>query len=295
MNRNNCFILLILLLNSVIYLSCTKYSNDLAIIPPPTPPTPPIPPSPKTCIIAGFSQTNSGNKPEFFMSITYNSNLNPTKISVFDSAANSQLFYASLTYASADSIRIDAYQYFKLDNKNRVSRFITKQNIKKPTSSDNYVYEYTYNSEGYLTTKNLYVNGSLTPFYKTTYTYSNGLLTSCLMVAASADNKKILESTITYDESISPKTMFYTFADGFESNYFSPAMNFGIRPAKPPKQIITKFYDPANNKLLDTWTSNYSGYTIDGNGYLSYGVASGDQQQGLANFFGKTKFNYQCQ
>jgi len=294
MNRNNCLVLLSMLLISAVYLSCSKYNNDAAIITP-TPPTPPIPPSPKTCIIAGFSQTNSGNKPEFFMSITYNGNLNPTRISVYDSAANSQLFSANLTYASADSIRIDAYQYFKLDNNKRVSRFFTKQNMKKPTSSDNYLYEYTYNSDGYLTTKNLYVNGSLTPLYNTTYTYTNGLLTSCLMVAASAGNKKILESSLTYDESISVKTMFYTFTDGFESYYFSPAMNFGIRPAKPPKQIITKFYDPANNNLLDTWTSNYSGYMLDGNGYLSYGIASGDQQQGMANFFGKTTFLYQCQ
>ena len=146
MNRNNWYLLLIMLLTSAAYLSCSKYSNDLAIIPP-TPPTPPTPPLPKTCIIACFSQTNSGNKPEFFMSITYNSNLNPTKISVFDSAANSQLFYASLTYASADSIRIDAYQYFKLDNNKRVSRFITKQNRFLDAVKSDYAKYYGYISQ----------------------------------------------------------------------------------------------------------------------------------------------------
>lgn len=71
-------------------------------------------------------------------------------------------------------------------------------------------------------------------------------------------------------------------------------LNFGNRPANPPKQIITKIYNPSDGSLIDTWTTNYSGYKTDANGNLIYDVASGDLQEGIASFYGKTNFYYQC-
>jgi hypothetical protein len=271
-------------------ISCGK-NPDTPTPAPPTPPTPVV----KTCIFSGITQRNSGNKSEFSLSIIYNANLNPTKISVFDSAANTLLFNANLTYASTDSIRIDAYQYIKLDANKRVVGLVTKEDMTDPVSSDNYKYEYKYSSDGYLITKNLYINESSTPVYATTYSYSNGLLVSCLMTAVSSGNKKVLESTLSYDASLSPKTMIYTFPDGFESFLYSTALSFGNRPNKPLTQIVTKIYDPGAGSLLDTWTTNYNGYSLNSDGYLVNGSANGDQQQGIISFYGKTTFLYQCQ
>lgn len=271
--------------------SCTKGSDSSVPTPNPTPPNP----TPKNCIISYISQQNSGPKPEFALTIAYNSSLSPIQITAFDSATNKQLFFAKFTYASSDSIRIDSYQYIKLDANKRVVSFFTKSDMTDVQNSDNYHYEYKYNAEGFLVTKNLFINASLSPTYVTTYSYTNGLLMGCLMIAASAGNKKVLESTISYEASLSPKTMIYTFPDGFESYYYSCAFNFGLKPNKPLKQIITNLYNPVSGSVIDSWTTNYSGYILNSDGYLTYGVTSGEQQQGIASFFGKTSFGYQCQ
>jgi hypothetical protein len=286
-NRNAVFAWVFILL----ILGCGK-SGDTPVPTPPTPPTPPT--TPKTCIISGISQQNSGSKSEFSLNIQYDGNLNPIKIGVYDSSLNIRLLDANLTYVTSDSVRLDPYQYFKLDASKRVVVFVTKEDMTVPTLSDNYRFEYKYSSDGYLTTKLLYINGSTTPQYTTDYSYSNGLLISCSMTASTAGNKKVLESTLTYDATLSPKTMIYTFPDGFESSVYSAALNYGTRPSKLLTKVVTKIYDPGNSNLLDTWTTNYSGYNIDGNGYVTNGLTTGDQQQGIFLFYGKTNFVYQC-
>lgn len=276
---------------SLLYVACNKGGDSPASVPPGPPPVV----TPKTCIFNGISQRNSGNKSEFVMNINYDNNLNPVKISVFDSAANTSVFDASLNYVTTDSIRIGQYQYIKLDAGKRVNIYVTKSDLTDPANADDYRYEYLYNAEGYLVKKNLYINRSKLPNYSTVYTYTNNLLTSCLMTAVSSGNLKVLESTLTYDTSVAPKTMFYCFPDGFEHFYYTLALNYGNRPGRPLLQVITKVYNPANNSLLDTWTTNYNGYTLDSNGYLLSGNTNGDLQQGMAFFYGKTYFSYQCQ
>jgi YD repeat-containing protein len=295
MNRKIIYSFLLVFCWASLYISCSKGSDPTPTPTPPVTPPPVTPPVAKTCIISGISQRNSGTKAEFGMTILYNNNQSPTNISIYDSVGNKSLFTAALTYATADSIRIDQYQYIKLDGSKRVSVFVTKSDLTDITNADNYRYEYVYNSEGYLATKTLFINDSKQANYTSTYSYSNNLLTGCAITATSSGNKKVLESTLSYDASVSPKTMIYTFPDAFENYLYSPALNFGNRPSKPLAQVITKLYNPANGNLLDTWTTNYSGYSLDSNGYLTEGTASGDLQQGMATFYGKTYFSYQCQ
>jgi hypothetical protein len=294
MRKNPLTTILFILGAAVVYCGCSKGGDNPSPTPNPTP-TPTPTPTAKTCIISGISQRNSGVKAEFGMTILYDNSLNPTKITVYDSAANSKLFDASLTYVTSDSVRIDTYQYLKLDASKRVIVFVTREDMTDPANSDTYRYEYIYTSDGYLSTKNLYINGSKVANYSTSYAYNNGLVMNCIMRAVSSGNQKVLESTLTYDASLSPKTMIYTFPDAFESYYYSTALNFGVRPSKPLTQVVTKLYNPATGVLLDTWTTNYSGYSLDSNGYLSNGNANGDLQQGMASFYGKTSFTYQCQ
>lgn len=274
--------------------SCSKggHTTDTTTAPPPAPP--PVV-TPKTCLISGISQRNSGSKAEFGLSITYDNGLRPVSISVYDSMLNTSIFRANLTYASTDSIRIDPYQYLKLDGNNRVILFVTSSDPSNPQQSDEYRYEYTYNTEGYLASKKLFINRSKTANYSTTYSYTGNLLTGCVMLAASSGNLKMLESTLSYDLTITPKTMVYCFPDGFENFYYTAALNFGNRPANPLAKVTTNLYNPANNTLIDTWTTTYSGYNLDANGYLTGGIASGDLQQGMASLYGKTFFSYQCQ
>ncbi len=274
-------------------MGCSKSESSGGGTPTPPPPPPPPPPVALTCITSAISQVNSGLKSESGLTTFYDINLNVIRILVYDSASNIKAFEANFNYITSDSVRIDAYQYLKLDATKRVVLFVTKSDLKSPATADEYKFEYIYNSQGYLVTKNLYINGSKVPNFRTIYTYTNNFLTKCLMTAVSSGNLKILESDLTYDNTVSIKTWIYTFPDAFEGYMYYTALNFGNRPLNPLKQVITKIYN-ANGTILDTWTTNYSGYIVNSNGYLTYGVASGDLQQGIASFYGKTNFYYQC-
>jgi len=246
------------------------------------------------CVLAAISQVNSGIGSESSLAAYYNSNYEVTKLIIYDSVNNTKSFEADLNYITADSIIIDQYQYFILDANGRVIRFKTKSDLSDLTTSDDYLYEYTYNNDGYLSTRNLYINGSLSANLSTAYTYINNLLMSCKEIAVSSGNLKVLESTLTYNTSLQIRNWIYTFPDATQEYMYLTALNFGKRPANPLTQVVTKIYDPPSGTLLDTWTTSYSNYRVDAYGYVLSGEANGDLQQGIACFYGKTNFYYDC-
>ncbi len=251
--------------------------------------------SSKSCSVTSMSRFNAGNnKSDYAMTVFYDFVNRPVRMILYDSLRKVKEYEASFVYQS-DAIKIDQYQFFKIDpTTQQIRTFITKSDLSNP-KSDDYIYEYQYNDSGYLIVKYIYINGSSNPVYKTTYSYdNNNLLTSCLMILASS-NIKILESTISYEASQSIKSFIYTFPDGFESYIYSPIFNYGKKMKYPLKTMITKIYDLNGNKLLDTWSSNFSGYTYSADGYVLTGVHSGDLQQGFGLFYGKTSFSYLCQ
>lgn len=214
---------------------------------------------------------------------------------MYDSVSKTKQFEANLNYITADSIRIDAYQYLLLDTNKRVICFATKSNMANPTHSDVYVFKYAYNSEGYLATKELFINGSASANLSTAYSYVDGSLTECVMTAPSAGNLKVLESSLSYDNSLTIKNWIYTFPDATEGNPYTSTLNFGTRAVHPLRQVVTRIYNPVTGNLIDTWTTNYGNYRLDKHGYVLSGQATGDLQQGIAAFYGKTNFYYSCQ
>lgn len=248
----------------------------------------------KTCSILTINRYNNGTISDYAMTVSYDFINRPIRMVLYDSLRKTKDFDASFVYQS-DAILIDQYQSFKIDpTTQQIRSFTTKEDLNNP-KSDNYLYQYLYNDSGYLVTKNIYINASQKPIYITTYVYDNNfLLTGCKMVLAST-NKIILESSITYETSKIVKSFIYTFPDGFESNVFSTIFNYGRKMKYPVKTMVTKLYDPSNNNLLDTWSSNFSSYTYTVDNYVSQGVQSGDLQQGFSLFYGKTSFNYLCQ
>lgn len=288
-------ILLCILCGFTLFTGCGKQESPPAVNPPPTnPPVNPPPTNPKNCIVSGISQTNTGTKSDFVLSVSFNSNDAPTKFLVYDSLANTKIFEANLTYITTDSIRLDQYQYIKLDASKRVSVFVTKSDMSIPTTADDYKFMYIYNNDGYLITKYLYINGSATPFQTTSYTYTNNLLTKCVMTAGGNNSLKILEADLLYDNNSTLKNWIYTFPDAFESNVLNTALSFGNKANKALTSIVTKIYNPANGNILDTWTTNYGSYTFNADGYLTSINATGDLQQGIVTCYGKTVFTYTC-
>lgn len=246
------------------------------------------------CLVSRISQLNSGLNPEFVLSVTYNSNYAVSKMIIYDSSSNEKKFEAAFTYITNDSVRLNEHQYMVLDANKRVIRFGTKSDMIHPQSSDDYVFEYVYGANGYLSTKNLYINDSKLPNYTSNYTYTNDKLTGCLMTSPSSGNLKVLESNLTYDDSKKIKSWIYTFPDAIEGYMFLTVLNFGNRPSNPLSKVVTKVYDPTSGVLIDTWTTNYGNYNINDNGNVLYGEANGDLQQGIASFYGKTHFYYDC-
>ncbi|MCU7550892.1 hypothetical protein OCK74_17360 [Chitinophagaceae bacterium LB-8] len=247
-----------------------------------------------SCVLTTISQVNSGAGAESSLSAFYNSNNNVTSLVVYDSVNRAKSFEASFSYITADSVRISPYQYLRLDGNKRVIRFVTKSDLSDPAHADTYVFEYSYNSDGYLAKKDLFINGSTRANFSTAYTYANQQLTGCLMTTPSAGNQKVLESTLSYDSKTTIKNWMYTFPDAMEGYPYLTVLNFGKHVVNPLSKVVTKIYNPASGVLLDTWTTSYDNYQTDANGHVLSGVATGDLQQGIASFYGKTNFYYTC-
>lgn len=241
-----------------------------------------------------YSQVNSGAGSESSLSAFYNSSYEVTKLIVYDSINKAKNFEANFNYITTDSVRIGQYQYILLDNNKRITRFVTKSHFSDPEHGDNYVFEYTYNSEGYLATKNLFINGSTLANFSTTYSYTSERLTGCVMTTPSSGNLKVLEAILSYDNSVNIKNWMYTFPDAIEGYQYLTVLNFGKHVSNPLKKVVTQVYEPAMGNLIDTWITNYGNYKIDGNGFVLSGEATGDLQQGIAAFYGKTNFYYAC-
>lgn len=247
-----------------------------------------------TCLLSVISQVNSGQGAESALSIFYNSQYAVSKLVIYDSVDKIKDFEADFNYITPDSVRIDAYQYLILDAGKRVTHFATKSDMINPEKADSYLFEYIYNADGYLATKNLYINDSRLPNFSTAYTYTNNLLTNCVMTAVSSGSQKVLESNLSYDNSTTSINWMYTFPDAMEGYAYLTALNFGNRPSHPLQQVVTTIYDPASQALLDTWTTHYRNYKVDESGNIISGEANGDLQQGIAAFYGQTRFYYNC-
>jgi hypothetical protein len=248
----------------------------------------------RVCSVMSISRYNNGAKSDYALTVFYDFVNRPTRMVMYDSLRKIKDYEASFVYQS-DGIVIDQHQSFKFDpTTQQIRSYTTKENLADP-NSDVLLYTYTYNDSGYLISKNQFINQSQKPIYTTTYNYdNNNLLVGCTMVLAST-NKKVLESTVTYETSRVIKSFIYTFPDGFESFKFSPIFNYGKKMKYPVKTMVTRLYDPANNSLLDTWTSSFGSYTFTPENYVSQGVQSGDLQQGFGFFYGKIGVTYLCQ
>src|SRR5262249_26651188 len=157
------------------------------------------------CILSSISQVNSGAVTESSLSAFYNSNFEVTKLVINDSVNHIKNFEANFSYITTDSTRINQYQYFILDANKRIIRFSTKSDMADPTNADDYMFEYSYNDKGYLATKELYINRSQIENFRTVYTYTDNMLTNCVMTAVSSGNLKVLESDLTYDNMLKIK------------------------------------------------------------------------------------------
>lgn len=272
-----------------LFWSCGK---DEDVVPIPQPPV--VGGGNKSCSLKGISQFNSGTNAEFSLTGFFDNDLKSIRVMVFDSVTNRKVFDAPFIYSTADSITIDTYRYVLLDGNKRVKTLVTPSDLSDPVNSDQQRFEYTYDTNGFLIRKSMFLNGSKIPDYTTDYSYTNNLLTGCVLKASSAGDLKLLESVISYSTDKTIKNWIYTFPDAFESFFYSTVLNFGVKPLHPVSKMSTTIFNPADGTILDTWVTNFNNYLISSDGYVLSGTANGDLQQGMVGFYGKTNFYYQC-
>jgi hypothetical protein len=246
------------------------------------------------CLIVKISQkNNNGSNGDNAFEIKRDLSLNPQTISLYDSL-KAKLEYNIQVTVKGDTLKLSTGEYFVINASTKlVVLFSTLSDISDPLS-DKQVYQYVYDANGYLTKKYMYVNGSVAADYETNYSYdNNNLLTGCIMYAGSKKDK-LVQSVLTYDMSTARKPWIYLFPDFFEAYHYLQALPFGKRGNYPVKSIITNIYDVNDGSIIDTWTTNYSGYVFSQDDFILQTTASGDLQQGLGLLFGTTRFDYQC-
>jgi hypothetical protein len=270
----------------ILLFSCGK-GAEFKIVDPDTgqPPTQLGSNTSTVCVLSSISQKNvSGNGSDAYYLLLRDTNQLVKAVSQYDSLRKKFDYNISFTITK-DSVRFSSGEYLRKDAAGRVSYFYTRADLTDP-ASDVEVYQYSYNTNGYLVSKLRYVNGAATPFYETKYTYdNNNLLIGCTVLVG---------ATLSYEMTTAIKPWLYLFPDGFEIYKYAQGLDFGKKGGYPIKQILTKIYDISDGSVLDTWTTNFSGYVYSLDNYILQTTASGDLQQGIGLLYGTNRFAYQC-
>lgn len=257
------------------------------------PDVPVVPLIPQNCAMLRMAQQNNGaGQPDFSITYTYDTSNRVIGVFAYDSAVSKLLAKQTFTY-SGDTIRINAKQYFLTDLSGRIRHFHT---LSDPgdNASDVYDYDYQYNDSGFLSVKNLYVNGTGKPDYITAYTYHGNVLTDCSMTVPAAGNAVLLSASLNYNYEQNAQNWLYHFPDGFESYLYQQCFNYGRKSACPLKKVVTQLFDTGQKSVADQWTTTYTDYQFSTTGNIIAATATGDEQQGFAGFYGKTVFGYGC-
>lgn len=244
------------------------------------------------CKIISFKQINGALEYNKY-SITRDTSLLTTKIEVVDNYGALTNNIITLRY-NIDTIILGNHSWMRIDKStgNVLIHYLREFNSDS-SSFDEKIVSFKYDINDHLVKKTIYYNGSTIPSYTTDYLYNKDNLVSCQMYLGSGGTK-ILQSDITYDLSKEIKPWIYSIADSFDDYMYLPAFKFGKKPTNPISAIVTKIYDFNDASLIDTWTTNFSGYVFSKDDYVVQVTTNGDYQQGLGLFLGMVRFEYKC-
>lgn len=239
-----------------------------------------------SCRIQSISQVN-GSAVYYSVAYTYGSSL-PTDMRITDPAISTTTQQTNFT-SRGDTVFLGAGNWLLKDAVHgQIIRFYQIE----PVDKDTILYHYTYDSQLRLVQKKSFYNGSSLPDFITDYFYSGDQLIGLKMQLG--DGRKLMESSLSYDPSITIKPWLYFFTDAFESNRWLQAFPFGKKSTLALKQIQTHIYDTQSGSRLDTWTTAFAGYVISQDRYVLQCNSTGDNQQGLSFLTGTLRVKYVC-
>lgn len=240
-------------------------------------------------IIAADSLTGKGL---FSLYTAFNSNQQGTRVEAYDSI-NFMLEAASdLTY-KGDTIRVGPNEYFVTDVSKRISKFFTKLDPTDPTSDD-YVYNYSYDASGYLKEKTISLAGLPVAPVKFVYTWAGGNLVKVDgTLTLLGPSQKILAAELTYDASKTAKNFIQIMPDAFEAFFFVMTVDIGKKSTNVVKTIKMTTYDDKGN-VADIYNTAIKNVKFSSDGYITEWYAEGDGFDPLGIFAGRTIFKYIC-
>ena len=242
------------------------------------------------CRIEKISQVN-GTVTYFSISYQYGSTGFPIQITIAEPVT--QLPTQQINFvASSDTFYYGAGVWLLKDAAHGQIAAMQVIDTGNGTLKDTIFYQYLYDAGKRLVQKRCFYNGNTKPDFITDYFYSGNALIGVKMVLG--DGRKLLESAITYDPSVTIKPWVYLYTDAFESNRFLSGFPFGVSANYMVKQIQTSIYDTNTGDLLDKWQTIFSGYVVSKDGYVLQVNSTGDNQQGLAFLTGTLRINYVC-
>ena len=103
-----------------------------------------------------------------------------------------------------------------------------------------------------------------------------------------------MQTTFTYDVTVTIKPWIYLYADAFECYSFLDGFSFGNKPTNPVMKIDTQVFDSNTSVQIDEWITTFGSYVYSTDKYVLQVSAAGDLQQGLGFIIGTMRFYYQC-
>jgi len=215
-----------------------------------------------------------------------------TDVTKFDSLSLTIDFNAQPQYFT-DTVAIDADQYFIIDmTTKRVNLF---HGLVDPTvpGSPEFDVNYMYDGSGHLAQKSYYFTLIPTvPFLQTSYTYTNGNLTSMTQQDMFTGDL-VKDASLSYYSNISPKNYLYLFPEESAYAEFSQFYNFGSKSANAVKSFKVRYYDPGN-VLVDSSVSVFTNYIMSRDNYVTSVLMTGNDQPSIPATAGKLSFSYKC-
>jgi len=240
-------------------------------------------------IVAADSSSGSGN---YSLFTNFNSTGLATRVEAYDSLSLQLDAAADLTYRG-DTIFVTANDYFITDANKRVTKFYTLVDPADP-NSDTLVYNYTYNSGGYLSEKTISISSIPVPAVNFTYSWLNGNLVKVEgNTIVTGVNQRLLTATMTYDINQTAKNFIQVMPDNFESFFFVMAVDIGKKSTNIVSTISMITYDE-NGVADESYNTVLKNLVFSPDGYLTEWYAEGDSFDALGLFSGRTLFQYKC-
>jgi hypothetical protein len=251
------------------------------------------PPLGNNCKLSGIIQADSATGIGLnSFTTTFDANFKGTYVVLWDSVQGSAQFSANLAY-NGDTLRVDANEYFLLGTNKRTLSFHTHQNPADSTTPA-LDFLYTYDGGGYMTKKEVYINGINIPAVRFTYTWTSGNLTGVEGdIVVPGQEQKLFTATMEYDLSRTIKNFINIFPDGYEHAPYVMALDLGTKSKNPLTRMAATNYDSSGN-ATSTVATTFINQKYSADGYLLQWLAEGDAPAIGILPPGLTKFHYTC-